>query len=61
VGSAEHNGSARCWTTPFGANNNQTIYGTTDESDLKGRGAIGGPGAGFIGASGGEVRLNIED
>ncbi|KAE9531644.1 hypothetical protein AGLY_010850 [Aphis glycines] len=59
VGSAEHNGSARCWTTPSGANN--TIYGTTDDSDLKGRGAIGGPGTGFIGASGGEVRLNIED
>jgi len=59
VGSAEHNGSARCWTTTSGANN--TIYGTTDDSELKGRGAVVGPGAGFIGTGGGDVRLNIED
>jgi len=58
VGAAEPNGGVRCWTTT-GTNN--TTCGTTDDSILKGRGATTGPGAGNIGAGGGDVRLNIED
>lgn len=58
VGAAEPNGGVRCWTTT-GTNN--TTCGTTDDYALKGRGATTGPGAGNIEASGGDVRLNIED